>query len=408
MTDITRELDSASRKWGMIGLLSLAEFLAMTVWFSASSVVSDLSALMQLDAAGQSWLTMTVQIGFVVGALMASIFTLADRLSARRLFVVSIFGAVGATALIPLLIDFPAVVMGLRFLTGVFLAGVYPVGMKIMATWTDQDRGLGIGLLVGALTLGSAAPHLLNGFDGFSDWRTVLWGSALLAALGGIIALLFVREGPNRAPTAAFNMGDIGHVLRNRPVMLANLGYLGHMWELYAMWAWLSLFLATSFDQVGIELHVASLVTFSAIGIGGIGSVIAGKLADRIGRVRVTSLSMVVSGTCALVIGQFWGGNPVLVSGLALLWGLFIVADSAQFSASVTELIDGRYMGTALTLQTSLGFLLTLFSIRLLPVLVDWVTWRWAFSFLAIGPLVGIWAMQKLQIEQNNMQKETK
>lgn len=408
MTDITHEYDSTSQKWVMIGLLSLAEFLAMTVWFSASSVVSDLSALMRLDAAGQSWLTMTVQVGFVVGALTASIFTLADRLSARRLFVGSIFGAVGATAFIPLLIDFPTVVMSLRFLTGVFLAGVYPVGMKIMATWTDQDRGLGIGLLVGALTLGSAAPHLLNGFDGFSDWRTVLWGSALLAALGGIIALLFVREGPNRAPAAAFNVGDIGHVLRNRPVMLANLGYLGHMWELYAMWAWLSLFLATSFDQVGIELHVASLVTFSAIGIGSIGSIIAGKLADHIGRVRVTSLSMLISGICALVIGQFWGGNPMLVSGLALLWGLFIVADSAQFSASVTELIDERYMGTALTLQTSLGFLLTLFSIRLLPILVDWVTWRWAFSFLAIGPLLGIWAMQELKTEQYNMQKETK
>ncbi len=406
MTEVIREQDATNRKWLMIGLLSLAEFLAMAVWFSASSVVTDLTTLMRLDASGQSWLTMTVQIGFVVGALAASIFTLADRVSSRRLFVFSIFGAVAATALIPLFIGVPMLVMGLRFLTGVFLAGVYPVGMKIMATWTDQDRGLGIGLLVGALTLGSAAPHLLNSFVGAADWRVVLWGAALLAALGGIIAFLFVQEGPNRAPSARFKPGDIGHVLRNRPVMLANLGYLGHMWELYAMWAWLSLFLTTSFAQVGVELQVASFVTFLAIGVGGIGSIAAGKLADRIGRTQVTSVSMLVSGACALVIGQFWGGHPVLVSGLALIWGLFIVADSAQFSASVTELIDRRYMGTALTLQTSLGFLLTLFSIRLLPTLVDWVSWRWAFSFLAVGPLVGIWAMQKLQAEQHNTQKE--
>lgn len=407
MTEVIREQDATNRKWLMIGLLSLAEFLAMAVWFSASSVVTDLTTLMRLDASGQSWLTMTVQIGFVVGALVASIFTLADRVSSRRLFVFSIFGAVAATALIPLFIGVPMLVMGLRFLTGVFLAGVYPVGMKIMATWTDQDRGLGIGLLVGALTLGSAAPHLLNSFVGAADWRVVLWGAALLAALGGIIAFLFVQEGPNRAPSARFKPGDIGHVLRNRLVMLANLGYLGHMWELYAMWAWLSLFLTTSFAQVGVELQVASLVTFLAIGVGGIGSIAAGKLADRIGRTQVTSVSMLVSGACALVIGQFWGGHPVLVSGLALIWGLFIVADSAQFSASVTELLDRRYMGTALTLQTSLGFLLTLFSIRLLPTLVDWVSWRWAFSFLAVGPLVGIWAMQKLQAEQQNTQKET-
>ncbi|MGJ3241267.1 MAG: MFS transporter [Anaerolineae bacterium] len=391
----------------MISLLALAEFLAMAVWFSASSVVDDLTTLMQLDDAGQSWLTMSVQIGFVVGALTASIFTLADRFSARRLFVLSSFGAAIATALIPTVMGNPALVMGLRFLTGIFLAGVYPVGMKIMATWTDQDRGLGIGLLVGALTLGSAAPHLLNSFDGFADWRNVLLGAAGLAAIGGVIALLFVDEGENRTPTAQFNFSDIQYVLKNRPVMLANLGYLGHMWELYAMWAWLSLFLTTSFAQVNVASEFASLITFLAIGIGGIGSVIAGKIADRIGRSTVTSFSMLISGSCALFIGQLWGGSPALVSAVALVWGLFIVADSAQFSASVTELIDRRYMGTALTLQTSLGFLLTLFSIRMLPLFVEWVSWRWAFSALAIGPVIGIIAMQILQIEQDQAKTAT-
>lgn len=394
--EIAHEQDRLRRKWWMIGLLALAELLAMSVWFSASSVVTELASIMQLDASGQSWLTMSVQIGFVAGAFVASVFTLSDRFSAKWLFVLSILGAVISTASIPFLVAHPALVMGARFLTGVFLAGVYPVGMKIMATWTDYDRGLGIGLLVGALTLGSAAPHLLNSFGGFTDWHNVIWGSALLAGVGGIIAFLFVEEGPHRTGKTRFSFGDIWYILTNRPVMLVNLGYLGHMWELYAMWAWLSLFLSTSFAQVQLDTHLASLVTFFAIGIGGIGSIIAGKIADRIGRPIVISVSMLVSGSCALVIGQFWGRHPFLVSGLALIWGFFIVADSAQFSASITELIDQRYMGTALTLQTSMGFLLTLLSIRLLPILVELVSWRWAFSLLAFGPLVGIIAMQYL------------
>lgn len=183
-------------KWRMIGLLSLAELLAMVVWFSATSVAGDLALVMNLDNGGAAWLTMTVQIGFVIGAFISAVFMLADRMSPRRLFVMSIFAAALATALIPVASDIPALVMILRLLTGAFLAGVYPVSMKIMATWTDHDRGLGIGLLVGALTLGSASPHLLNGVGLIGDWRTVIWGSALLAFIGGVVAWCFVQEGP--------------------------------------------------------------------------------------------------------------------------------------------------------------------------------------------------------------------
>ena len=384
-------------KWCTLLLLSLAELLAMVVWFSASAVAPDLAALWGLDEAGQAGLTMSVQIGFVVGALGSAVLTLADRIPAQRLFIGAAFLAGGTTALIPLLADAPVAALGLRFLTGVFLAGVYPVGMKIMATWTQADRGLGIGLLVGALTIGSAAPHLLNALGGIGAWQQVLWLAAACAGVAGVIALFFVREGPYTARAARFSLGDIRYVLSDRKVMLANLGYLGHMWELYAMWAWLFAFLTASFAAQNVSAQWAGLVTFVAIASGGVSSVLAGKLADRIGRVTVTSGAMAVSGLCAVLIGQFYGGSPVLVSVVAVVWGFFIVADSAQFSASISELADKRYVGTALTLQTSLGFLMTLLTIRSIPTLVRFVTWQWAFAFLAIGPVIGILAMQGLK-----------
>lgn len=386
-----------SGKWRVLLLLSLSELLAMVVWFSASAVTPDLTQLWQLDEGGRAWLTMSVQIGFVVGALGSAIFTLADRIPARWLFTGSTFLAALTTALIPVMADSPIIALWLRFFTGIFLAGVYPVGMKIMSTWTKEDRGLGIGLLVGALTIGSAAPHLLNALGGLGEWQQVLWLASGLATLGGIIGILFVHEGPYTTKAPKFSLGDIKYVLTNKKVMLANLGYLGHMWELYAMWAWLFAFLTASFALQNISGSAAGFVTFTAISVGGIGSVIAGKLADNIGRSTVTSISMAVSGFCALIIGQFFGGNPMLVSTIAIIWGLFIVADSAQFSASVSELADKRYMGTALTLQTSMGFLLTLFSIRMIPTLERTFGWEWAFAFLAIGPVVGIWAMQTLK-----------
>jgi MFS family permease len=385
-------------KWRALLMLALAELLAMVTWFSASAVVKSLTTRWALDDAGQAWLTMSVQIGFVVGTFGSALFALADRIPPRRLFISSTLLAAGSTALIPFAADIPLLAMGLRFLTGVFLAGVYPVGMKIMATWSQKDRGLTIGLLVGALTVGSATPHLLNAIGGFGDWRRVIWGAAALSTLGSVIAFLFVQEGPYRTKAPAFRFSDVQHlILKDRRVLLAIAGYLGHMWEIYAMWAWLFGFLSASFAIAGVSQRWAALVTFGSIAIGSVGSLGAGWAADRIGRPTVTSVSMLISGSCALIIGRFFGGSPILITAIALIWGLFVVADSAQFSASVSELADKRYIGTALTLQTSLGFLLTLFSIRMIPYLVAHFGWEWAFAFLAIGPFIGIVAMQTLR-----------
>ncbi len=384
-------------KWRTIILLSIAELLGMAVWFSASAVVASLAQAWSLDDSGRAWLTMSVQAGFVIGALISSLLNLSDIIPAPRLMAASSVLAACSTVLIPMFAKGLTSALILRALTGIFLAGVYPVGMKIITTWTQKDRGLGIGLLVGALAIGSASPHLLNAFGGISDWKQVMYWASGLAALGGLISFLFIQEGPHKKPSPKFNWKYAGEVFRQRELVLANAGYLGHMWELYAMWAWIAVFLAASFKVTGLSGAWASAVAFAVISMGGLGSLLAGQLADRVGRTTVTILSLVMSGACSITAGLLFGRNPILLTLLCLIWGFAIVADSAQFSAAISELCRTEYTGTALTLQTSLGFLLTLVTIRLIPTLEGYIGWNWAFAFLAIGPAVGIWAMYRLR-----------
>ncbi|MFN2136039.1 MAG: MFS transporter [Candidatus Promineifilaceae bacterium] len=400
-----RPVDPAvfDHKWRTVLLLSLAELLAMGLWFSASAVTPTLADIWGLNGGQVAWLSMAVTVGFVAGAVLSALTNLADIYPPRYVFFISAMIGAAATALISLSSGFLAAVV-LRLVTGFVLAGVYPVGMKIMATWMKEDRGLGIGLLTGALAIGTASPHLIRALGGINNWQFVLYVAATLAAVGGLIALWIGELGPYRSAPAMFNWRYATDILRDRGLRLANFGYLGHMWELFSMWTWISLFLLASYQAAGSEKLLgmsaetaASLMTFLAIAASGPSSLLAGWLADRLGRTRITIVSLAVSGSCAVLIGFLFGLNPWLVSLLALVWGFAIAPDSAQYSTAVSELSDPKYMGTALTLQTSMGFLLTLITVRLVPTLVDNIGWRWAFAILALGPIFGIWAMRRLQ-----------
>jgi MFS family permease len=372
-------------------LLAVTLILGMTTWFSASAVIPQLREEWDLSIGTGAWLTIAVQLGFVAGALVSTVLNLADIVPARVMILAGATGAAVANICL-LAADGPALAIPLRFLTGAFIAGVYPPALKLMATWFHRGRGTALGILVGALTLGTALPHLVNGLGGL-EWKTVVVTTSVLSFAGGLLALA-VREGPFPFPPAVFDPRQIRRAMANRGVRLASLGYFGHMWELYAMWAWFVVFFAEGAGGSGTS---APYATFAVIGIGALGCYAGGLLGDGWGRTRTTATMMAVSGTCAILIGLLIEQPRWLVLLVGLVWGFTVVADSAQFSTMVTELADQAYVGTALTLQLALGFTLTVATIWLIPQLEDGFGWGWAFAFLAPGPLLGVLAMLRLR-----------
>ncbi|HWG56254.1 MAG TPA: MFS transporter [Gaiellaceae bacterium] len=368
-------------------LIAAAVVLSMTTWFSASAVLPQLREEWAIGETGAAWLTIAVQLGFVAGALASSLLNVADVGAARHLIAAGSAGAAAANLGL-LAADGPELAIPLRFATGFCLAAVYPPALKLMATWFQRGRGTALGVLVGALTLGSAAPHLVNGLGG-AEWRVVVVATSALTAAGGALVLAAVRDGPFPFPRATLDPRQAGRVFRNRGVRLASLGYFGHMWELYAMWAWFVVFAGTLWDATE-----AAYATFAVIAAGTVGCVAAGAVADRLGRAETTVACMAVSGACAVAIGLV---PAALVLPVGLAWGLAVVADSAQFSTLVTEHADQAYVGTALTLQLAVGFTLTVATIWIVPYAVDAVGWRWAFALLAFGPALGIAAMLRLR-----------
>ncbi|MGE5360493.1 MAG: MFS transporter [Bacteroidales bacterium] len=397
-------------RWAMLALLALGESLGMTLWFSATAAAPALVAQFHLSTGGAAWLTMAVQGGFVAGTLVTAVVNLADLVAPRRLFALGcVLGAV-ATAAVTQAGSAPIAFL-LRFATGAALAWVYPTGMKIVASWFHRERGTGLGVLVASLTLGQAFPHLLAAVAPDSSWQLRMIVSSALAVAGGLIVLVGVHDGPHLEPLGRFDARAAASLFTNRRTRLAAFGYFGHMWELYAMWSWAGVFGAASLAASGslrashtaTAMPVASIAAFLAIATGAAGCLLGGVMADRIGRAKVAGLALVMSGSCAVASGLVFGHHPALLYTLLACWGLVVIADSAQFSALIADYSPRSHVGTALAVETCCGYLLTMVSIRLMPTVAAWVTWRWAFLALVPGPVMGVVAMRRLSADSRRV-----
>ena len=391
-----------SGRWSQLAILAGTLLLALVPWFSAASVAPLIAEEWRISRLETALLTVAVQLGFVAGALIVAFTGAADVIPARRLVAGGALLAATANAAFGLLAVDLATALPLRALSGAGIAAVYPVAMKVLAGWFRGSRGLAVGILTGAITLGSAMPHLFQAGGAVAglDWRLVVLGATVPCLAAVVLAWWGVREGPMTTPAARLSLRMARTALGERSVQLANLGYLGHMWELYAMWTWVPAFIAASLavsSDVGPE--GASGVAFLVVAAGAIGCVAAGALADRLGRTTLTVAAMALSGSSAILAGLLFGAPTIWVMAVVVIWGITVVADSAQFSTAVSELAPPGTAGSALALQTAAGFLLT--GVTIVGVGLfdpgDRGSWTLAFAVLALGPLVGIVAMLRLR-----------
>jgi MFS family permease len=379
----------------MLAILSVAELLGMSLWFAGSAVAPQLAEQWSLSANQTAWLSTSVQLGFVAGTAVAALLNLADTLSSRAYFAsAAILGATANAALLGAPGYGSAVV--LRFITGACLAGVYPPAMKMIATWFQARRGLAIGTVVGALTAGKAMPYLVHAIPDVGIAPVVLSASAGALVAASLVVTAY-RDGPFPFPRRPFSWSLARAVLASRDYRLVLGSYAGHMFELYSYWVWIPLFLAASVADQNVSSSTVSLLSFAAIAVGAVGCIWGGAIADRLGHARFVAAAMAVSGACALLTPLVFGRSLPLLTLLVLVWGVAVIADSAQFSTLVTRVVPAHAVGTALTLQTSIGFLLTTISIQLIPPIVDIVGWKYAFPLLALGPILGIATIRRLR-----------
>ena len=396
-------------RWGALAVVATGTLLAFAPWFSAAAVGPLLAVEWRTSGLQLPLLTVAVQLGFAVAAFALAASAVVDVVPGPRLFFVGAAVSAAANLGFATLATSPTDALIFRFLTGAGIAAVYPVAVKLLAGWFRVGRGLAIGILIGALTVGSALPHLVRAFGAFagSDWRAIVAATSVAALAGGVLVLVLGRAGPLETPASRFTPAVAAAAFRSGSVRLANLGYLGHMWELYAMWTWIPAFIAASFAAAGTrDPGSAALAAFVVVGSGGIGCVVAGGLADRLGRTTLTIAAMAISGASAVAIGFAFGTSPLLLIVLAVVWGITVVADSAQFSAAVSELAPPGTAGSAVSVQLASGFVLTGVTIVGIGLIDpgDGTAWRLAFGSLALGPVVGIIAMWRLRSRPDAMQ----
>ena len=389
---------AASSKTASVLLLVLAEMAGMSLWFVSAAILPDMVREAGVSATRQALLSSSVQAGFVLGALVVSISGIADRLDPRRVFAASAFLAAAVNlSLLALPIGGNAAIAA-RFATGALLAGVYPIGMKIIVGWGLRDRGFLVGLLVAALTLGSSMPYFAA-FLGGADWRLTVMAASALAGLGGLLVLA-TGLGPHHVRALRFEPSAIRLAWTNREIRYAYCGYFGHMWELFSMWAWIGAASAASFSfSMAAEeaQSLGKLTAFLAIALGAIFCVPAGWAADRVGKAEVTIVAMAASGLAGLLTAATFGGAPAITSALVLLWGISVIPDSAQFSAIVADKAPPHLAGSLLTFQTAIGFALTILTVQMTPVAAQAFGWPPVLAALAAGPFLGIAAMWPLR-----------
>ena len=384
-----------NRKWILVAIV-ISQFFCTSLWFAGNAVIKELVTQFHLSQSAFGHLTSAVQFGFITGTLCYALLTIADRFSPSMVFFLS--SLVGAACNLGIIIEDQtlASLLTLRFLTGFFLAGIYPVGMKIASDHYDKGLGKALGFLVGALVIGTALPHLLRSLTQAMPWKLVLILTSSLCIAGGLIMLLIVPNGPHRKVSEKPDMKMIFKVFSNKSFRSASLGYFGHMWELYTFWAFVPVILSTwQSIYTGHNLNIAAL-SFAIIGVGGVACVLGGYLSQQYGAAKVAAAALFCSCMCCIVspLMFFISSQTILVLFL-IFWGMAVIADSPLFSTLVAQNAPGQSKGTALTIVTCIGFSITIISIQLLNFLFISMDPKYIYTLLAIGPILGLLALYK-------------
>ncbi|MBD1398019.1 MFS transporter [Pontibacter sp. JH31] len=374
-----------------------SQFAGTSLWFAGNAVLPELQASLQLQEGALALMTSAVQLGFIAGTLVFAFLSLSDRFSPRLLFMLcALLGAI-ANALVPFVAASLVPVLILRAITGFLLAGIYPVGMKIAASWYSARLGKAIGYLVGALVLGTAFPHLIRGLGATLPWQQVLLAISMLAAIGGVLLYLLVPDGPFLSKGATFKMGNMLQAFRDKAFRAAAFGYFGHMWELYTLWAFTPLILVTIAPQ--LSGGQVSVYTFLVIAAGAVGCIGGGYLSQVWGSARVAFVQLLLSGICCLLsVFMFQVEAPLVLVVFLLFWGVVVAGDSPQFSALTAKTAPAHLVGTALTIVVAIGFAITVVSIQLTGFLLTLLPIHAVFALLAIGPALGLGALRRLLI----------
>ncbi|MDX1477813.1 MAG: MFS transporter [Saprospiraceae bacterium] len=380
----------------VLPVIVIAQFACTSLWFAGNAVVDGLVQSLEVGPRYVAHLTSAVQLGFITGTLTFALLTIADRFSPSRVFFWSALAGALANCGVLMPANTEITILGWRFLTGFFLAGIYPVGMKIAADYHQRGLGKALGYLVGALVIGTALPHGLRTFTGQIAWQPVMWGTSVLAVIGGLLILLAVGDGPFRKKANRPDLGAFFRVFRIRDFRSAAFGYFGHMWELYSFWAFVPVLLASYMQlRPGVAFNIPAW-SFAVIGIGGLSCIAGGYVALKRGSATVAFWALLASGLCCLLVPFSFGLPPILFLAFLLIWGIVVIADSPQFSTLVAGTAPSEHIGTALTIVNCVGFAITIFSMQLLGHLQEAFGTRSIYVVLVVGPLFGLSALFSL------------